>query len=437
MPPLSIKKIEWQEVSSRVRLTNPTVATAIDALAQKSLPPLYLVHYPFGALLVQKGTLQIPHEGRLHPIDHPNIPQDLAADLSYSKLPMFMNMNKTAEVFLPFDTRTYPLHLFTPGKLLGIWPLFDGPSFSGLHSSMWSMAAGARTLFMLPKAMDYGSHSKMQRHLHLDEAYPPHNLFDQGPLFANIANSAKMQCNWQCETLLFSKGWAEKLLTPEWEHLHHVLLQQEWTDSIVLRNHLSIDMAWQVLAHAQAQTRLKPNSYVIDTVKHLTNIATNAVPGFAPLTAKDDAIAPITIIQQAYLEYYQLKQYIPTILAPAYLQERPSLYYSFLHPTLLSLSPNHNFRNTLEDERNIKLMLELFQGKLAQIPDCQYLLPKNLHFDFFHFEADEVHHIHPVIDLAKIDPLLSSFSDPEFTFAENGPFIRACVRIHRTSDSNS
>lgn len=428
----NIEKVTWSEISHRVDLVNPTLGKLINAISPSEQPPLYLASYPFGELILDRGHFKLPYQGNFINLNDIHLPSELQNDLGYSGLPMLMTLDKTSEIFLELNDRTYPLHFMRPGQIFGLWSILDTRP-SVYHRGMWSIAAGARTIFLLPKVMDHASHSKMQRQLQLFEAYPPHNLFDQGPVFAEIAHSEKMACTWRNQVLLFSKGWYDGLKSNKWPELYSLLLQREWDDTVFLRNHLSIEIIWQILAQAQAHTRLKPNVYVIDTVKHLINIAMNVLPGFAPLSQNDETIAPIQTIQEAYIEHYGLKQYIPTLMAPGYINDNDSIYYSFLNPSLLSLSPNHNFRNTLEDERNIKGILELFQSELSQYPEYQKVLTEKVNFDFFHFESDNIYDIKATQGLAEIDSRLASSQDPERIFAENAPFLRSCVRLSHAS----
>lgn len=431
----NIEKVTWDEIKDRAELVNPKVSQAISAIPSQEHPALYLASYPFGELILEQGLFHLPYQKRFVPTDDPSLPSELAHDLNYGPMPMIMTLNKSSEIFLALHDRTYPLHFMKTGQLFGLWSLLDTNEFaSSYHRGMWSIAAGARTIFLVPKVMDYGSHSRMQRQLQLSEAYPPHTLFNQGPVFADIARAETMNCSWQSQILIFGRGWADALNAKKWPDLYHLLLQREWDDTLFLRNHLSIEIVWQVLAQAQAHTRLKPNVYVIDTVKHLMNIAINTLPGFVPLSQDYDHIAPIQVIQNAYLDYYGLKQYIPTLMAPGYVKDHPAVYYSFLYPSLLSLSPNHNFRNTLEDERNIKSILELFKSELASYPDYQRILAQDILFEFFHFEADSIYGIHPSLSLEKVDPAFMTFpQDPERIFSDNGPFIRSCVRLSQPS----
>ena len=287
---------------------------------------------------------------------------------------------------------------------------------------------------MVPKITDQLSHNRMQRAFGLSELHPPHNLFNQGKIFADIARAPFLNCQWRAQVLIFGRGWFDQAQTPKMRSFYDILLQQAWRYTKNSRNHMFFEIIWQFLAQAQAQTRLKPNVYVLETVKHLINISTGSTMAFGPLQDRDERIAPIHSIQQAYLEEYNLKHYIPTIIGPAYLRANSQVYYSFLVPTLLSLSPNYNFRNTLEDERNIKNLLEHFFKEFAEhYASCGDLFGKGIQFEFFHFDADPLHGIHASRDLPNFNSKFGEFApDPQRIFCENGPFIRSCVQISRT-----
>ncbi len=433
----NIRQIEWEEVRAQVFAANPVIAAQIDAIPKQDHPPLYFASYPFGENIVKEGEFQVPFEGQTLPLKHLQAGSACIADLAYDIIPMLMMLNKTSELFLALNDKTLPLQFFYPGKILGLWPTLDThPLSANAYYKMWSLAAGARTIFLTPKVMDSAAYVRLQRQLQLEEIYRTHNLFDQGLIFKAIASSKKINCLWQSDILLFSKAWVTTLKAGTWPELRQALLQQEWDDSLFLRNHLRLEILDQILSTTQAQSYLKPTAYASDTVKHLISIASNAALGFTPLTQKDEIYAPISIIQKAYLEHYGLKQYIPTLIAPAYIHDRPAVYYSFLSPTLLSLSPNHNFRNTLEDERNIKYLLELFKTKIKEYPTYRGLFPEQVQFDFFHFEADAIYGIYAMAELEKLDPALSYFApNKALSFSENSPFLRSSVRMSVIQDA--
>jgi hypothetical protein len=354
-------------------------------------------------------------------------------ELAYAKVPLMLMLNKTAEMFVDFDDRVFPIHLFEPGKLVGGWDILDqdNPTY---HHNMWRLAAGARTVFLVPKVTEYVCHSKMLRLLNIEEESYAHNLFDQGKIFRDIAHAPILQCDWRAHVLFFGKGWFDEK-NEKLKPFRYSMLKQGWANTLHVRNHMTFEMMWQLIAQVQAHMRMKPNIYVIETVKHILNIATGASLGFAPIKEKDEHSLPLASLQSAYLEYYGLKHYIPTFLAPAYLRGGGTVYYSFLVPTLLSLSPSFNFRNTLEDERNIKNLLERFTQELIENHHgCFDYLMNRMSFDFFHFEADPLYQIHASRDLAEMNPLFSYYpQDKTRIFCENGPFIRSCIQITRAT----
>lgn len=411
-----IKKIKWQDVQARMSGLNPELCKAVAAIPIEDHPELYEASYCFGEEILGGDSLGA-----------------FAEALSYSNVPLMVMLNKTAEMFVDCDDRVFPIHLFEPGKLVGGWDILDQHTPIYFHT-LWRLAAGARTVFLVPKVTEYVSHSKMQRLLNIEEDAYAHNLFDQGHIFRDIARSTVLKCDWRAQVLFFGKGWFDdrnEKLAP----FRYILLKQGWDNTLHVRNHMTFEMMWQLIAQAQAHMRMKPNIYVIETVKHLVNIATGASLGFTPVKENDERILPLASLQTAYLEYYGLKHYIPTFLAPAYLRGGGAVYYSFLVPTLLSLSPNFNFRNTLEDERNIKNLLERFtQEMIENHHGCFDYLMNRMSFDFFHFEADPLYQIHASSELVELNPVFAYYpQDKARSFCENGPFIRSCVQIARAS----
>ncbi|MCX7122960.1 MAG: hypothetical protein NTV32_04735 [Gammaproteobacteria bacterium] len=427
-----IQKVKWSDIRESVVAANQGLAEAIDEIAPEDQPTLYLAEYLFGEPIIDARGLNIHYNENLHSIHDEMLPTDLRKDLDYTRVPAMICLNKTTEYFTDFNERVFPIHLLEPGTMMGAWEILDKSNTVYQHQ-IWRVVAGARTLFMLPKITDQLSHSKMLRSFGLSELPPPHNLFNQGKIFANIAQAPFLNCKWRAQVLIFGRGWFEQAQESKMKPFYNLLLEQAWCYTRHSRNHMFFEIIWQFLAQAQAQTRLKPNVYVLETVKHLINISTGSVMAFAPLQDQDDRIAPVKTLQQAYLEEYGLKHYIPSIMAPAYLKRTAKVYYSFLVPTLLSLSPNYSFRNILEDERNIKNLLEHFFKQFAEhYASCGDLFGKAVKFEFFHFEADPLHGIHASHSLPQFDPDFSHFAeDPNRIFCENGPFIRACVQISR------
>ncbi len=96
------------------------------------------------------------------------------------------------------------------------------------------------------------------------------------------------------------------------------------------RNNLS----WQLALNAiEVKRNLDFSPYTLNTIKHLFSIASGNLPGFSPAT--NEELAPIKVIQDAYLNHYELG-YWPTIMEPTHLTlniDQPT-YYSLTYPSL-------------------------------------------------------------------------------------------------------
>lgn len=430
---MSLREVSWNEVKDKIAQINPSFYETMSNIApHHPNAKLYIASYKFGDLIVNDGITQLPINDQLIPLNHSDLPEPFKTDLVYSRMAAGMLLNKTAEIFINFETRVHPINLFSKGNVYGLWELFDQQD-SLYYRRIWHIAAGSRTLFLVPKVMDHASHHRMQRLLHLDDAtYLSNNMYHQGQLFKNIANSPYFNNDWRCDILYLSKNWFKDLGQKEWQQFHYTCLKYDWEKSNHLRNKTTFELIWQLLTQSQAEIRLKANLYAFESIKHLISIAIGASIAQRPLSTTDETSAPISIIEQAYLEVYKLKHYIPTILGPTLLEKncKDPVYYSFMLPTLLALSPEHNFRNTLEDERNIKSLLEHLQKNLVNHTEVLYRFVENVEFTFFHYEKDPLYDIKASKELIQYDSRFNTYSDKNREFCENGPFVRSCVRIH-------
>ena len=70
-------------------------------------------------------------------------------------------------------------------------------------------------------------------------------------------------------------------------------------------------------------------------------IGLGSAVGFRPAT--DESLAPVKLIQEAYVERYGLKKYAPTIMIPHHFnmhsEKEPPVYYSLQLPTTMTFSP--------------------------------------------------------------------------------------------------
>lgn len=223
-----------------------------------------------------------------------------------------------------------------------------------------------------------------------------------------------------------------------WNSLYLLLLQSVWNSCAYERNRAFYDFS---ISCAQAKRNLKPNPYLSDTLRHLLMICVGTAVGFG--IAKNDLLAPIDVIQRAYLESYGLRNYIPTLMHPIHFslfQKSDPIYYSLSLPTTLEFSPkSRKVSSTLHDLTELKHILTVYldevkSGRLKIDDTVIGKIAKDLNFDFFHNKRDRHSEIKLTKEIIKIAPevtgSLQQFKGREF--AESGTFVRGCVRVsHR------
>ncbi len=195
---------------------------------------------------------------------------------------------------------------------------------------------------------------------------------------------------------------------------------------------------WKLFANQLTEQGIKVNPYLMDTLKHLINIATGAIPGLRPDVASEVAL-PLKTLKKAYKEVYEIN-YAPIIMQPHYFDiNKPfePVYYSLQIPTLFETTPkSKHILSVLAELRKLKNLLEDFidygsRGYLKiQNTPIQTIVEQGA-FDFYHSDLDSYGGIKTISELAKNDPVLKKFIDQTDTLPlpENCAFFKGCVRI--------
>lgn len=437
--PKKLLALNWQAARHLVQDKQPKLANIIDQINPGSEYKLYQVNYDYGNEILKDGLLQLPNEhGKLSLItDHESFPQQLYADLSYNQCsnPVTLTLSNSIELFINLENRIVPYVVIPQGTLFGLWRLLD-PAISHCPPTFcWGMTAGARSLFMLPKISDTLSHKKIQSQLNINIDKPA-SLFDHGKLFKAINQQQSQQEPWQCQLLLFSKAWFEKLNDPAWQAFKMYLLEQAWQSSQFWRNHYILPLS---LTRFQTNQQRKPQPFIDDMINHLIAIAVGGLPGFAP--AINDQDAPIELIKQTYKDIYQLKHYPPIIMTPTrfqlYSTESRPCYFSLQYPTALEMAPRTTSRlSAINDLEQIQTALydyisDIKQGRysLSQTPFEDQA--NHVNYDFFHNQSTQ----HALIKHSSLafeqDPYLKSQISSTKQAPIDASFFRGCIRIMR------
>lgn len=385
------KALGWSHVRDKVYAVNAAFATLIDALDPGKKFLLSVERYPYG-MLIPSNTMSA------------------------------LILKNNIELFFEQSHSTLPYALYSPGKLFGFER--DEPQ----HSSLISMSAGARSVFMLPTIGDASFHQHLQRAYNLKSPAPT-ILQDHWRVFSEIAAHPRSGCDWETEVLYFSDIWLDKLRRDKaWGELARFVYEQSRLMQAQQRNQLFYEI---LLARVQRKRNLRPNAYLADTAKHLLNIALGHAPAFSP--ALDESNAPIKTLQRAFVEDYGVK-YCPTIMQPAYFSGGP-LYYSLQYPTALVSSPKVRVSSsTLMEMRELKHIVSTVFGELRLDQSVAGLaeVASRVKFDFFHSKVDSHAEIKLTAELGECDVgFKRSIFSEEFQapFAESAPFLRGCVRM--------
>lgn len=428
-----IEKLSWLEVSTDVRNVNPDFAAIIDEISPDESFSLFRVNYSYGSEVAKDGVLNIPnYEGRLVPITDQSIDAKIAKMLGYNfhTHPVSMVLHGALEVFFILGSHTIPLYgAIPPGKIFGSWPLLS--KSSNVPVFLWEMTSGARSLIMLPGIANTKSHKRLQKILRTNIDVPK-KLNNQWYVFREIANHSQWKSPWQTSVLFFSQKWLQHLNDKAWMPFHRYLLDLAWQGSEYWRNQFAWNMIFSLI---KKRKNIKPDPYIDDTARNLLGIGLGAVPGFQ--LAVDNSIAPIDRIQQAYVEWYGLKDYSPLIMQPALLNDDRLVYYSLKYPTTTSFSPkSNNLSTTVSDLHMVHWLLEKYTDALMNdnlnIDDSYlYKIVHELECRFFHPNHQDYSAISSTVDIVKTDKqfsrVMKRFKNETFPYSSD--FLNGVISL--------
>ena len=440
-----IEELLWEKARDEITAVSPDFAHIIDDIAPSNELTFIKVRYPFGAKIVDNGVLNIPTErGNLRPVTDPQLPKFFRERLNYSLVPLGLIVKNSIEVYRELDDRVFSVASWAQGLDLGIWEHFG-------WTTPYSITAGARSLYMIPRVTLSSAHKKLKRDYNVTLP-PPKRTCDHWKLFCQIANSPSFSDPWSCDVIYLSNTWIEKLRQYEhekngaWARLHHFLVHKNLQHSEYGRRRSIFEIIWELFSRTLSMKGLRPNPYVIDTLKHLTFIGTGGSPGSVPNTGTT-ILGPIPALQMVYIDSYGLKEYVPTIMQPQYLRADVSepIYYSLQSPTLLeSIPKSRNLTSIIDNVRDLKELAEHFLGeafdehlKIANTPINKII--SRLQFELFH-EAAYAYGtgILPSTEMPKKDPSLTY--SPKLKaggkFADTSPYLHGCVRISLKENSD-
>ncbi len=437
-------QITWDKVRQRVKKVSPEFVNIIDNLSPDDSFPLYLAYYPYGDLIGDTESLFLPTvDGESYRLTDENIPKEVKKNLGYGSQssPLAMLLDKNLEYFVDIKDVdiSIPWKICKPGTFFPLNRILQNKSDRiYTPNGILTTVSGARSTFMLPKIGCYTNHLMLQRDYNI-ESPPPKSLNDHWDVFKQIVRSNPEENIWRSCIMFFSKKWVDKLHNDiAWHPLKKFLLELGWTNIEYVRNHIYYNIAYSVI---QQKRNLKPNPYLVDTAAHLFAIAVGANPGYVP--ASDNELLPLKSLQDAFVESYGQKKYIPTIMVPEHLvienKTSSPVYYSLQHPTTLSFSPkSRSISSTLFELRELKHIMDVFSNELSKsnniLSDTIISeAAKKIEFSYFHNNVDNHKLIQKSDTIITYDKRFNAKytykNAPNSSFASDAPFLRGCVSV--------
>jgi hypothetical protein len=432
---LSIKRYEWNEIANDLIFEDELI-DIINQISPNHTFSIFKVNYPYGVKIFERGTFYLPDkENKVYPITDKRIPDSIRESLNYNALPLgYLTGSGGVEVYSELDDRVFSLAYFERGLNLGIWEFFAPPT-------PFSVESGARSLQMLPKITEMGGYKRLRQNFGVTSAIPK-KQFDQWYLFKEIANHKNFSQTWNCDILFFSSEWIKKIRTdPKWMPLYNFLFKRVWQHTEYSRNKMMLDTVWESFSRILTKNRIKPNSYIVDTLKHLTFVAMGAIPAFT--TATNNLAAPVDGLLKVYLDDYVLKTYAPSMMQPHHFSintPNDCVYYSLQVPTYLESIPKYRVPSSARID--LVELIDLMDYFIRELMNDSFMndsinhirnILNSVQFDYFHSESDKNMGIYPTSDMPIDDERLLYMPEgyEKRKFCERSSFVRGCIRISK------
>ena len=426
----------WQDVRGMVQKIDVEFASLVDEINPDQTFPLYVSCYNYGEKIGDNiGTFLKNDKEESYRLGDINTPAEIMKNLGYgaTNSPLMMILDKTFEWFV-FDKKSgvsFPIYIEGPGFFIGTRQLLtDTKPKTYLSSAHMSCCAGTRSSFMLPNIGNQRNHTALHS--------APKDMLEHWCVFKEIDRTNYLP-NWEAKILFFSEKWVENLKNnPRWVYLQRYLVNKmikSWEHD---KNSFFYNFAFST---AKLEKNIIKNPYLNETAKHILGIAMGANIGFKPCI--DDQSLPLTKIQEAYIEIYQLKQ-TPIVLEPTkfdlFSRQQLPVYYSLQRPIICSLEKQTKTELTaLINLLSLSRMLSKYKEAFSSTTDIDYYtgtslkeVAERVEFAYYHHAPKEIDSsIQSSAVIEKEDGRFSTLNEmgASFQFPSDAKFFRGCIKI--------
>jgi hypothetical protein len=438
-----IVEVTWENIRERVSAVEPEFAQLVDELCLDKSYPFYLLYFPYGHLKGDTESSFIPNpDGSYYRLNDPNAPKNIIKNLGYGAkhAPLGMVLEKNFEFYIDLkdEKLTLPQMVYSPGSFLSLSRNLQNTVVRAFISNkVSSLSSGMRSVFMLPNIGCFANHKNLKRDLNI-KSPTPRSLYEHWQIFSEIANSTEINSIWRSCIIYFSENFVHKLNNDgKWAKINNYLCRKAFRNYEYERVNCYLEFIFSVM---QKKRNLKPNPYLMDTVRHIFITATGVTPGY--VIAENENYLPLETIQKAYIDAYGLKSYIPSIVHANYFDFEKDInpaYYSLQYPATHSFSPkSKKIASKMYEMREIEHIVRALMGEFSkQYSICSDTILSDIsdkiEFNFFHSERDKHNTIKYASEMPKLDPRIEhinpSYKVEGSTFSVDSPFVRGCISI--------
>lgn len=436
-----IEELTWKEAIPYVSNGCSTLFSILSEIEPPKDLTLIKVRYPFGSIIIQDDVLHLPiNQTSTVPITDSRIQSKWKNLLGYRSIPTGMITENSLEIYREMNNKVFSVALSgaNTGLEIGIVENFGS-------TAAYTVCSGARSLYMLPKISKTASHKRLKKEFGLTSP-PPNKLFDHWNIFKELYASETFETEWNCELIFFTEKWIEQIEknnSAAWLKLKCYIRKKAWEHSELGRRKVILDVVWEQTADFLSKKSIKVDPYVVDTLKHLIYISLGGISGSRPVNG-DDFAGPMNEIQKIYMDIYDLGDQTPTIMRPYSfsIEENKPVYYSMQTPMMLSSTPTFkNISSNIEAIRELihikSYVFEQNYGNL-KIDNIKFNdLIRKIQFNYFHSHTFSYgKDIRPTTEIADSDiDWLYNPKRIKLKFADNGLYIRGCVKISRNIEA--
>ncbi|MED7818895.1 MULTISPECIES: hypothetical protein [unclassified Francisella] len=417
---MKIERISWSsglELLEKIKFDS-NLLKALKNIDKNYQFDFYLGNYKYGELILDKGSLILDKV----------IYSDYLKDLNYnqSSNPAGIIIKGALELFYEHKDRIIPYTIAKKGDLFGSWLLLDNIDNSFQPIFNWSLSAGARSVYMLPKISRNRNHDRLCKQLNIS-INKPTDLKEHWHIFKEIAYAKNS--SWEYQVLYFPKEIIYFINSTAWKYFKSQLISIMWNNSSYMRNLVFWNSIYSIITSLIKDITFQD----ISTIKHLIGISIGENLGFCPAT--DNILIPLNDITEAYSNNYNLKElgYEVDILVPTKenlinTNSNNQIYYSLQYQTNIEyLDHNTGYQSHTKYMEHLSKMIDKVTAILPKISNSEYSpierVLKTIEFSFSNLNSN---------DLILKDKRFNMTKD-NFPIGNN--FLRNSIIIHKANSN--